>query len=364
MTPIEHYEQTLKENGFLPDNAQLEAVKQTQNLYEQLLISGRPGSLLASLFSKPKKISGLYLFGGTGRGKTWLVDSFYSCLPFTEKYRIHYNHFMRDIHERLGNLPKSSDPLTIIAKELSGKFRVLCIDEFRVTDIVDAMIMAGLLKAMFENNITLVATSNISINDLYPNGLQRDLFLYAIDLLHEHTESVPLGDGIDYRYHSIEKSGSYCVLSDADNNDFLEKHMNELAPCIPKHNRELLINKRGIAYKAFADDIIWFDFNALCNTPRSPSDYIKIAEMFHTVLIGNVPVMTEEQEGIAKRFLHLIDALYDHKVNLIMTAYSPPAELYSGRAYKGPFKRIVSRLTEMDSKAYFSIPHIAGLSNS
>ena len=364
MTPIEHYEQTLKENDYLPDDAQLEAVKKTQILYEQLLTPDNPASLLGNLFSKPKKISGLYLFGSTGRGKTWLVDSFYTCLPFPEKYRIHFNHFMRDIHERLGDLPKSADPLTTIAKDLSRKFRVLCIDEFRVTDIVDAMIMAGLLKAMFENNITLIATSNIQIDDLYKNGLQRDLFLHAIELLHEHTKGVNLGDGTDYRYLSVEKSGSYCVLNDADNNDFLEEHMNELAPCTPKHNRKLVINKRGIVYEAYADDIIWFDFNALCNTPRSPSDYIEIAEMFHTVLIGNVPVMTEEQDGIAKRFIHLIDALYDHKVNLIMTAYSLPEKLYSGRTYKGPFERIVSRLIEMDSKEYFSIPHIAGFSKT
>ena len=364
MTPIEHYEQTLNDNGYLPDDAQLEAVKQTQNLFEQLLVPNEPTSLLDKFFQKPKKISGLYLFGGTGRGKTFLVDSFYACLPFQEKHRIHFNHFMRDIHEKLGNLPKSPDPLVIIAKDLSHKIRVLCIDEFHVNDIVDAMIMAGLLKALFENNITLIATSNIPVDDLYKNGLQRDHFLYAIELLHEHTKPVDLGEGTDYRYLSVEKSGSYSVLNGSEGNDFLEKHMNELAPCPPKHNRELDINNRSIAYEALADDIVWFDFNALCNTPRSSSDYIEIAETFHTVLVGNVPVMSEEQDGMAKRFIHLIDALYDHKVNLIMTAYSMPEELYTGRTYKGPFERTVSRLIEMDSKDYFATPHITIVSRA
>jgi len=357
LTPAERYIADLNKASFQPDKSQRLAVEHTQHLYEEL--SGqetRPG-LFARLFNTRRTVRGLYLWGGTGRGKTYLVDSFYECLPFEEKYRTHFHNFMRDTHTRMQNLPRTPDPLVIVAKDLASKIRVLCLDEFHVHDIGDAMVMSGLLRAIIENGITLVTTSNIAIHDLYKDGLQRERFLGAIDLLAEHTCEINLGDGTDYRFQVLEKNGTYKVIENANGDEFLQQHLDAIAPCTPKHNRAIVINDRQINYVAHADDVIWFDFDAICNTPRSASDYIQIAELHHTVLISNIRQMTEEQDNIAKRLIHLIDALYDHRVKVIITATNAADDLYSGRLLAKAFERTVSRLVEMDDKEYLAQPH-------
>ncbi|MDR9436137.1 MAG: cell division protein ZapE [Thiohalophilus sp.] len=358
-TPQERYQSDLEHNGFVHDPQQAAAVEQTQRLYEELLAAEhrRPGLLERLLDRRPEPVRGLYVRGGTGRGKTYLVDSFYDCLPFRDKHRVHYHRFMIDIHARLRDLPRSPDPLVVIANEIADQLKVLCLDEFHVHDIADAMLLGGLLKALFDKGVTLVATSNIPIDELYKNGLQRERFMFAIELLKWHTCEVDLEQGTDYRFRLLEASQNFHVADPEEGEKLITAAIEQMAPDTLKHDRQLTVNKRPIAYRALADDVIWFDFNALCNTPRSANDYIQIAQQFHTVYISNIFRMTEAHDNVAKRFVHLIDALYDHNVKLVAAAEVPPAELYAGKRLAFGFERAVSRISEMGSAAYLALPH-------
>ena len=354
MTPSEHYQQQLASGRVRPDAAQARAVEATGQLYEELLARA-PARGWRRWFGRRAPVRGLYLCGAPGRGKTWLVDCFYECLPFEEKNRIHFHSFMRDIHQQLRQLPKSPDPLVIIAQKIARRIRVLCLDEFHVHDIADAMLLAGLLQALFDNGVTLVTTSNIPVQDLYKNGLQRERFLHAIALLREHTREISLDGGPDYRLAQLEQDGG-CYLLDESG---LEARFRALAPTTPKHDREIRINGRPIAYRALADDLIWFDFDALCNTPRSAHDYLEIARLFHTVFVSGLYPLGEAGDSIAKRFIHLIDALYDHNVKLVLAASVPMQALYHGRRQAESFQRALSRLHEMGGQAYLARPHLS-----
>ena len=360
MTPLERYESDLRQPDFLADPLQRHAVAHTQRLYQELLTIQvqKPGRFARLFKNKRRYTKGLYFMGGTGRGKTYLLDCFYEALPFHEKYRVHFHRFMLEIHERLKELPPSPDPLQVIGAELAKHYRILCLDEFHVHDIGDAMIMAGLLQALFENGLVLAATSNIPIKHLYKNGLQRERFLPAISLLQENLEEVDLQEGQDYRLYRLTHGDTYQVVTTGNSHDWLELRFVKLAPSAPKHGRKLHINHRDIPYIALADDVIWFDFQVLCNTPRAVSDYIEIALQFHTLFLSGIPVMSEAQDDVAKRFIHLVDALYDHNVKLIATASAMPDQLYTGRRLAFAFQRTKSRLYEMTSQNYMNRPHL------
>lgn len=361
MTLEQRYLADVKAGLLQHDDEQLRAARQLQNLCEALINGSQhhPGNIFKQLFQrKVKPVSGIYLWGSTGRGKTFLMDYFYQLVPFTEKYRVHFHRFMLDIHEQLKLLPRSPDPLVVIAKKLAARYRLICLDEFHVHDIADAMLMAGLLKALFENNVTLVATSNIAIDDLYKNGLQRERFMYAINLLHEHTNEVEIGSSRDYRLINMEKSNYYQVIKPGDGQQALQTRFDKLAVVPPKHDRVLTVNNRPIHYIAQADDLIWFDFRDLCATPRSANDYIEIAKIHSTVFLSDTHIMSEDHDDVAKRFIHLIDALYDHHVKLVVTAEARPEQLYNGKRLAFAFERTISRLTEMGSHHYLSLAHI------
>ena len=360
MTPLERYESDLRQPDFLADPLQRHAVAHTQRLYQELLTIQvqKPGRFARLFKNKRRYTKGLYFMGGTGRGKTYLLDCFYETLPFHEKYRVHFHRFMLEIHKRLKELPPSPDPLQVIGAELAKHYRILCLDEFHVHDIGDAMIMAGLLQALFENGLVLAVTSNIPIKHLYKNGLQRERFLPAISLLQENLEEVDLQEGQDYRLYRLTHGDTYQVVTTGNSHDWLELRFVKLAPSAPKHGRKLHINHRDIPYIALADDVIWFDFQVLCNTPRAVSDYIEIALQFHTLFLSGIPVMSEAQDDVAKRFIHLVDALYDHNVKLIATASAMPDQLYTGRRLAFAFQRTKSRLYEMTSQNYMNRPHL------
>ncbi len=360
MTPLERYQTDLQQPNFLADPLQRQAVAHTQRLYQELLTvqTQKPGMFARLFKNKPRYTKGLYFMGGTGRGKTYLLDCFYESLPFKEKYRVHFHRFMLEIHARLKELPPSPDPLQVIGAELAQRYRILCLDEFHVHDIGDAMIMAGLLQALFEHGLILAATSNIPIKQLYKNGLQRERFLPAISELQENLEEVNLQDGQDYRLYRLTHGDTYQVVTGNNSHDWLAQRFTDLAPSTPKHGRQLHINHRDIPYIALADDVVWFDFQVLCNTPRAASDYIEIALQFHTLCLSGIPVMTEAQDDVAKRFIHLVDALYDHNVKLIATAVAMPDQLYTGRRLAFAFQRTRSRLYEMTSQDYMNRPHL------
>jgi len=328
------------------------------DLYLELINEERQPGLLARLFGKrPPPIIGVYFHGSTGRGKTWLMDSFYACLDFPEKHRLHFHRFMRDIHTELAKLEHTTNPLQQVAKQWSKKYRLICLDEFHVSDIGDAMILAGLLEALFKEGVTLVMTSNIPIDDLYKNGLQRDSFLPAIELLKQNTTEAGLGDGTDYRIGMLQNVETYHVINGTDGHLKLQDQFRKLANVPAKTHRDITINQREFHYLAWANEYIWFTFDELCEKPRSANDYLDIAKSFHTVFISNIPVLNEERDDAAKRFIHLIDALYDNHVKLIATAAAPANDIYHGRLNKFEFDRTVSRLTEMAGRDYLAQRH-------
>lgn len=357
-TPTDRYIFDLGRPEFHYDPRQEMAVRHSQRLYDDLAPALRTGNSFTRFFSNPKPIKGIYFFGGTGRGKTYLVDCFYECLETKKKFRVHYHRFMQDVHKQLQKLPKTSNPLAVIGDRLSLKYQVLCIDEFQVFDIGDAMILETLLKSLFSNKVVLVITSNTAIQDLYKDGLQRNRFEPAIQLLLEHCNEFDLGTGTDYRMLMIQDELVYKIGDIVNDIHFLENKMNSLSPCTPKRNHTIVIHRRKIKYNALADDIIWFNFEHLCRTTRSTNDYIELAEIFHTVLIGQIEVMDDDKIDVVRRFIHLIDALYDHNVKLVATLQSEPESLYTGHILKFPFQRTSSRLQEMSSRQYLSKPHL------
>ncbi len=302
---------------------------------------------------------GLYLWGGVGRGKTYLMDIFYESLPFEKKMRVHFHRFMRRVHRELTTLDNQKNPLDIVAKRLADDAKIICFDEFFVSDITDAMILAALLEALFKNGVAFVATSNIVPNDLYRDGLQRVRFLPAIDLLNKHTEVINVDGGTDYRLRVLEQAELYHWPLDEFADTSLTASFQSLVPDIYKIIKDTAINIEGRAIQArfLCEDVVWFDFMALCDGPRSQNDYIVIATEFHQVLISDIPELAEYQEDHARRFINLVDEFYDRSVKLIISAEKSIHELYSGRRLTFEFERTQSRLLEMQSHDYLSRPH-------
>ena len=358
MTPGERYSSDQQLRGYTPDPIQQRAVESLNLLHVELenQSDSRPG-LFRRMLGGVATIPGIYLYGSVGRGKTYLMDLFFESLTITAKRRVHYHRLMLDIHEKLKHLPKSPDPLIMIAREIANQTRVLCIDEFHVTDVTDAMLLTGLLNTLFKQGVTLVVTSNTRITDLYLNGLQRERFMSAISLLQDNNVEIDLEDGTDYRLVHLKSGRVFQISSDKNNTAWLQDKFNELSPTTIHQAHSLQVNHREIQTIALSDDVVWFEFSELCDTPRAAMDYLEIARQFHTVVISNIPVMLPAKDNAAKRFMHLIDALYDHRVKLIATAEQNPEGIYQGTLLKGTFQRTVSRLVEMASHDYLATPH-------
>lgn len=364
MTPLEKYQQDLQRPDFSHDAAQEQAVRHLDRLYHDLVdrYENRPRSFLA-LFSpaaaKAQKApcQGLYFWGGVGRGKTYLVDTFFDCLPFRRKMRIHFHRFMQRVHLELKALQGEKNPLDIVAAKLADEARVLCFDEFFVTDITDAMILGGLMEKLFGHGVTLVATSNIVPDQLYKDGLQRARFLPAIDLIKKHTLVVNVDSGIDYRLRSLEQAEIYHCPLDAAAEASLAHSFEMLAPGAAQSVSQISVNDRPIPVRRVTDDVLWCDFKALCDGPRSQNDYIELARTYHAVLISNVPVMGAAQDDMARRFINLVDEFYDRNVKLIMSGAAPITQLYGGGRLEFEFRRTCSRLLEMQSHDFLARPH-------
>jgi cell division protein ZapE len=357
MTPLQNYQQLLQQHAYQADPLQQQAMARLDQLYSELITTDWPAGFLPHLLGRVKPLCGVYMHGSTGRGKTWLMDAFYSCVDFDEKHRLHFHRFMRDVHQQLGQLENTRDPLQAIAKQWAARCRLICLDEFHVNDIGDAMILGGLLQALFKEGVSLVTTSNIAIDELYKNGLQRQRFLPAIELLKQHTTEIDLGDGKDYRLGLLTQNDVLHVAKNADGDAILQNQFQLLANVPPKTQREIKINRREFHYQAWANELIWFSFDELCSKPRSASDYLDIAKSFHTVFLSDIPRMDEGKDDAAKRFVHLIDALYDNRVKLIATLEVPAEQLYHGRLVKFEFDRTISRMSEMSTPQYLGLAH-------
>jgi len=383
--PSQRYRAGVERGEWSEDPAQQGALRALDRLHDALLAPPPRRGLLGRLFGDdaPAAPDGLYLWGGVGRGKTFLVDLFYDGLPLRDirgdalsgaarprqageggdgKRRTHFHRFMRSVHEQLRAHGGERDPLAGIVRDwrTTLKLRVLVLDEFFVSDIGDAMLLARLLERMFAEGIVLVTTSNVAPPELYRDGLQRARFLPAIDLVQRHCEVVHLESDTDYRLRALTRSPVYRSPLDADSDAWLDTRWRELGGDDAHREAGIEIDGRRIAVRARCKDMAWFDFDALCEGPRGATDYIEIAREFHTVLLGGIPVLDDTRNDAARRFVTLIDELYDRHVNLVCTADAPPPALYAGERLAGAFERTASRLIEMRSAEYLATGHRAG----
>ena len=364
MTPMERYRQDLTREGFVHDPAQEDAVRHLQALYEALVASGsrRPGwleRLGERLGRRRQRVPerGLYFWGGVGRGKTYLMDTFFECLPFEDKLRAHFHRFMQRVHDELTRLSGEKNPLEKVADRLASEARVICFDEFFVSDIADAMILGELFRHLFSRGVSLVATSNIVPDQLYRNGLQRARFLPAIDLINTHTRVLNVDGGTDYRLRTLEQAELYHYPLDAAADQSLMRSFSALAPEPGCQGCQVEVNHRFLTSRWSADDVIWFDFSELCQTSRSQNDYIELARIYHAVLLSNVPRMEASLDDAARRFINMVDEFYDRNVKLVLSAEVPLEQLYGGERLAFEFERTRSRLLEMQSHEYLARPH-------
>jgi cell division protein ZapE len=302
-------------------------------------------------------LRGLYLWGGVGRGKTLLMDLFYQSLRPHVGERTHFYRFMRQVHSRLRSARHREDPLELVAERLAARMRVLCLDELFVADIADAMILAGLFEGLFRRGVTLVATSNIPPRDLYRDGLQRQRFLPAIELLERHMDVVHLDGGVDYRLRKLEQAPTYLDSTLPGTPARLAQQFAALAGGGPSGPKVLTVEGRRILAHAAAPGMVWFEFKDICEGARSQNDYIEIAHLYHTVFISNIPTFASRDENAARRFIILIDEFYDRNVNIVVSAAAAPAALYHGETLSSEFSRAASRLIEMQTQAYLARQH-------
>ncbi|WP_343530073.1 cell division protein ZapE [Yokenella regensburgei] len=371
LTPTPRYIQALNEGTHQADDVQREAVSRLDVIWQELTISKEApptGGGLKAKFGKlwGKKetatartpVRGLYMWGGVGRGKTWLMDLFYQSLPGTRKQRLHFHRFMLRVHEELTQLQGHSDPLEIIADRFKAETDVLCFDEFFVSDITDAMLLGGLMKALFARGITLVATSNIAPDGLYRNGLQRARFLPAIEAIKEHCDIMNVDAGVDYRLRTLTQAHLWLSPLNTETMQQMDALWLALAGAPREHAPELEINHRALQTMGVENQTLAVSFTTLCVDARSQHDYIALSRLFHTVLMFDVPVLTRLMESEARRFIALVDEFYERHVKLVVSAAVPLYEIYQGERLKFEFQRCLSRLQEMQSEEYLKKSHM------
>jgi cell division protein ZapE len=364
MTPLQRYQAQLKAGKINPDPNQAQIIHHFDKLYRELMsrqhfLAHLKHGVFRKFMLRQHPVKGIYLWGGVGRGKTFLMDLFYESLPFKQKVRLHFHRFMQHVHHELHEKQGKVNPLAIIAKEFSQHCKVLCFDEMYVSDIADAMILAELFENLFHFGVTLVTTSNLKPEDLYHNGLQRDKFLPTIDLITHHTHVVNMQGEMDHRLQFLSENNTYHYPLNADTEKKLQYYFKQLAKDGTVANKKLKIVDRMITAFLCADTIVWFTFETLCQGARSTLDYIEIARSFRTVILSGIKVMNEDSEDTARRFIALIDEFYERHVTLIISAEVDTTALYQGKRYRMEFQRTLSRLNEMQSAEYLAKPHLA-----
>ena len=353
----EAYQADLKARGYQSDPAQLRAIDALQRCADDwAAYKDKRSNSFKKLFSKPDIPKGVYMYGGVGRGKSFLMDCFYNAVPIRRKTRLHFHEFMREVHRELAGLKGTVNPLDELGKRMARKFKLICFDEFHVADITDAMILHRLLAALFDNGVGFVTTSNFKPDDLYPGGLHRERILPAIELLNQRMEVVNVDNGTDYRRRTLEQVELYHTPLGPE----ADAAMNEAFTRLASGGDEdpvLHIESREIKARRRAGGVVWFDFKQLCGGPRSQNDYLEIASQFHTLLLSDVPHMPVRMASEARRFTWLVDVLYDRRVKFILSAEVAPELLYTEGPLAHEFPRTVSRLNEMQSAEYLALPH-------
>jgi cell division protein ZapE len=348
------YEQHLGKRGFVADPSQRRAVERLQQLYEQWsAYKARRNTALKRLIVKPALPKGVYLWGAVGRGKSFLMDSFYLCVPVVRKRRVHFHHFMREIHREMNELKGVEDPIAEAAARTARRHRLVCFDEFHVSDIADAMILGRFLDQVMARGVVFCMTSNYHPDQLYPNGLQRERFLPAIELIKERLDVLQVDNGTDYRRLKMERLQVYHVGTDAEFPGIFEELKD-----VEEERHPLHVEGRKIPYRKRAGGLLWTDFQALCGGARSYADYVDLAQRFHTVMLSAVPKMSAKNADAARRFTWLVDVFYDDRVNLIVSAEAEPERLFTDGEHRAEFQRTVSRLHEMQSVQYLQSERI------
>jgi len=349
------YEQTLAERGYSSDPAQLRAIKALERCENEWAdYKARRGNALTKLIARPPIPRGVYMHGGVGRGKSFLMDCFFQAVPLKRKTRLHFHEFMREVHRELAELHGTVNPLQVLARRMALRFRLICLDEFHVADVTDAMILHRLLEALFENRVSIITTSNFHPDGLYPNGLHRDRILPAIALLKQKLEIVNVDNGHDYRQRTLEELGLYHTPLGETADRAMNAAFERLAEA-KDESPSLRIEHREFPARRRAGGVVWFDFKVLCGGPRSQNDYLELATQFHTVLLSNVPQMSPRLASEARRFTWLVDVLYDRRVKFIMSAEVEPPLLYTEGPMAHEFPRTVSRLNEMQSAEFLGL---------
>ena len=351
------YRRQLEGRGFTSDPSQEQAVVRLQRLYEEwIAYKARRSNALKRLLVKPEPPKGVYLWGAVGRGKSFLMDSFYLCVPLVRKRRVHFHHFMREIHREFNELKGAEDPLAAVAERSARRYRLICFDEFHISDIADAMILGRYLEKVMDLGVQFVMTSNYHLDQLYPNGLQRERFLPAIELLKARLDVVNVDGGADYRRLKMERLKVYHQGRGGE--EAMARIFEELKDT-EEEKQPLDVEGRKIPYRKRAGGLVWFDFAALCGGPRSYADYVDLARRFHTVILSGVPKMSGKNaayQDMARRFTWLVDVFYDDRVKLIVAAEASPDELFvdggDAKTAAAEFARTASRLTEMQSAHY------------
>ncbi|QIL43680.1 cell division protein ZapE [Acidovorax sp. HDW3] len=349
------YEAELQAKGFHSDPAQLRAVDALERCAQEWsAYKAKRSNSFKKLINRPDIPKGVYMYGGVGRGKSFLMDCFFNAVPLKRKVRLHFHEFMREVHRELASLQGTQNPLDALGANIAKRYKLICFDEFHVADVTDAMILHRLLVALFDNGVGFVTTSNFEPDGLYPGGLHRDRILPAIALLNERMEVVNVDNGTDYRRRTLENAQLYHCPLGPEADAAMAHTFGQLAE-VHDEDPLLQIENREIRALRKAGGVVWFDFRELCMGPRSQNDYLEIASQFHTVLLSNVPYMPVNMASPARRFTWLVDVLYDRRVKLIVSAAVPPEQLYTEGPLAHEFPRTVSRLQEMQSKEYLQL---------
>jgi cell division protein ZapE len=353
-TPLEYYQKKCQEGFVFEDPHQLDVLRSLQCVYQALLAEDKRRHQWFSYFRKLRLIKGLYLWGGVGVGKTFLMDCFYHSLPFQSKKRMHFHEFMQQIHDELVHFQGKKDPVRIIGNKIASQTLVLCFDEFHVTDITDAMLLGQLFSTLFLKGVCLVATSNIHPDNLYKNGLQRERFIPAIKLIKANTDVIHIPATVDYRLRHLKEAGVFYTPLGDSTTQKMNNIFNVLTEGIPLKTAPILMYGRPIKAQKYTSDVIWFEFAEICSVPRSQRDYLAIAKQFKTVFISNIPIIEPQNRDTICLFINLVDVFYDARVRLVISAAESVEDLYNRGHMIMEYTRTHSRLLEMQSQDYFA----------
>ena len=357
LSPAERYANALSSGKFMPDDAQAQAVHELDRVWHELIHRYKASKKAFRRFRRQTTPRGVYMWGGVGRGKTWLMDQFFESVPFRRKTRMHFHHFMQHVHIELNKLTGQRNPLDLVADQIFKDAVVICFDEFFVSNVTDAMILSDLFQKLFQRGITLIATSNIAPDGLYKNGIHRDRFIPTIEMVKQHCEVLNVDAGVDYRLRVLKQAQLFKSPLTHEHKLWMAQRFTALTQMQTQSQEPIIINQRLVETIGHTEDVLWCEFSELCLKPRSPADFIEIANIYNTVLVSNVPHLTDFLSEGARRFIYLVDEFYDRGVKLILTSEDSIIELYQGEKLAFEIERTRSRLLEMQSDEYLQSAH-------